>query len=67
MPDIVGPIGLLKCAAALKQMQAGETIELKVIDPDVFSALVRIIGNYPGCAMTLEQIPEGHRIIVRKK
>jgi hypothetical protein len=66
MPDIVGPVGMLKCMAALKQLPAGDSLSFTVGDADVYAALVKILSNDAGCRIALEATPEGHRIVVTK-
>lgn len=66
MPDIAGPIGLLKCVAALGQLQTGDVLAVSVLDADVYAALVKIFGNDGGCRVFLEETAEGHRMVVTK-
>jgi TusA-related sulfurtransferase len=66
MPDIAGPLGLMKCIAALKQLQAGDILSVTVRDKDVHAALVKVVGNDAGCRMVMQACPEGHHMRVTK-
>jgi hypothetical protein len=66
LPDIAGPIGMLKCLAALRQLPAGDALSFTVRDADAYSTLVKVFSRDAGCRMTIEEIEEGHHMIVRK-
>jgi len=66
MPDIVGPVGMLKCMAALRQLPTGDSLLVTVRDADVYAALVKILSNDAGCRIALEATLEGHRMMVTK-
>lgn len=66
MPDIAGPIGLLKCVAALRQLQTGDVLSFTVLDADVYAALVKIFDNDGRCRVCLQEIPAGHHMVVTK-
>ena len=66
MPDIAGPVGMLKCMAALRQLPSGDCLSFTVRDQDVYAALMKILSKDTGCRITLEATPEGHRMMVTK-
>jgi TusA-related sulfurtransferase len=66
MPDIVGPVGMLKCMAALRQLPIGDSLSVTVRDADVYAALVKILSKDDGCRIALEATLEGHRLMVTK-
>lgn len=66
MPDIAGPVGMLKCIAALRHLPTGESLSVTIRDADVYAALVKILSNDAGCRIALETTPEGHRMLVTK-
>lgn len=66
MPDIAGPVGMLKCIAALRQLPTGDSLLVTIRDADVYAALVKILSNDAGCRIALEATPEGHRMLVTK-
>jgi hypothetical protein len=66
MPDIAGPVGMLKCLAALRQLPPGDSLGFTVRDADVYAALVKVLSNDAGCRITWEATPEGHRLTVTK-
>jgi len=66
MPDIAGPIGMLKCMAALRQLPVGDSLSFTVGDADVYAALVKILSNDAGCRLALETSLKGHRVMVTK-
>ena len=66
MPDIAGPVGMLKCMAALRQLASGDSLSFTVRDQDVYAALMKILSNDTGCRIALEAAPEGHRMVVTK-
>ena len=66
LPDITGPIGMLKCLAALRQLPAGGALSFTVRDADTCSTLVKVFSRDAGCRMTIEETREGHHMIVRK-
>ena len=66
MPDIAGPIGLLKCVAAVKQLHTGDRLSVIVRDEDIYAALVKILGKDAGCRLRLDEMPDGHRMRVTR-
>ena len=66
LPDIAGPIGMLKCLAALRQLPAGSALSFTVRDADAYSTLVKVFNRDAGCRMTIEETAEGHHMVVRK-
>jgi TusA-related sulfurtransferase len=66
LPDITGPIGMLKCLAELRQLPAGDALSFTVRDSDAYRTLAKIFSRDTGCRMTIEEIEEGHHMIVRK-
>jgi hypothetical protein len=66
LPDIAGPIGMLKCLAALRQLPAGNALSFTVRDGDAYAALLKIFSRKAGCRLTTEETAEGHHMIVRK-
>ena len=66
LPDIAGPIGMLKCLAALRHLPAGSALSFTVRDADAFGALVKVFSRDAGCRMTIEETAEGQRMVVRK-
>jgi hypothetical protein len=66
LPDITGPIGMLKCLAALKRLPAGGALSFMVRDSDAYRTLAKIFDEDAGCRMTIEETAEGHHMIVRK-
>jgi len=66
MPDIAGPVGMLKCMAALRQLPVGDSLSFTIRDADVYAALMKILGNDARCRIALEETLEGHRMMVTK-
>ena len=66
LPDIAGPIGMLKCLAALRQLPAGGALCFTVRDAEAYSALVRIFSRDARCRVAVEETAQGHHMIVRK-
>jgi len=66
LPDITGPIGMLKCLAALRQLPAGDALAFTVRDSDVYRTLAKVFSRDAGCCMTIEETAEGHHMIIRK-
>jgi hypothetical protein len=66
MPDIAGPVGMLKCMAALRRLPSGDSLSFTVRDADVYTALMKILSNDTGCRIALETTPQGHRMMVTK-
>lgn len=66
MPDIAGPIGLLKCVAAVKQLHSGDRLSVIVRDEDIYAALVKILEKDAGCCLVLNERPEGHLMRVTR-
>ena len=66
MPDIAGPVGMLKCMAALRQLASGDSLSFTVRDQDVYAALMKILSNHTGCRIVWEATPEGYRMMVTK-
>ncbi len=48
LSEIVWPICLLKCDAALNQLNVGEELNLVIKDVDLIKTLANIIKSYPG-------------------
>jgi hypothetical protein len=66
LPDIAGPIGMLKCLAAFRQLPAGGALSFFVRDADAYATLAKVFGRDAGCRMTIEETTEGCHMIVRK-
>ena len=66
LPDIAGPIGMLKCLAALRQLPAGDAVVFTVRDADAYQTLVKIFSRDARCRMTTEETAEGHLMIIRR-
>ena len=67
MPDITGPIGLLKCVAAVKQLHIGDKLSVIVRDEDIYAALVKILAKDADCRLISDEMPEGHRMRVTRR
>jgi len=66
LPDIAGPIGMLKCLAALRTLPAGDAVAFTVRDADTYHTLVKIFSQDARCRMTTEETAQGHYMVVRK-
>lgn len=66
LPDIAGPIGMLKCLAALRPLPAGDAVVFTVRDADVYQTLVKIFSRDTRYRMTTEETAEGHHMIIRR-
>ncbi|THB78619.1 MAG: sulfurtransferase TusA family protein [Desulfobacteraceae bacterium] len=45
LQGVVFPLNLLKCKWALKEMQVGDVLEVKLMDRDVVTDLLTIVGR----------------------
>ena len=66
LSEIVWPICLLKCDAALRQLSAGCELELMVNDVDLIDALCRIINAQPDLSYEINQAENHCHIRVRR-
>jgi TusA-related sulfurtransferase len=66
LSEIVWPICLLKCDAALRQLSAGCELELMVNDVDLIDALCRIINAQPDLIYEINQAENHYHIRVHR-
>lgn len=64
LSEIVWPICLLKCDAALRQLSIGEALDLVVKDVELIDALSRIINSHPDLTYKINQVGDHYHIMV---
>lgn len=66
LSEIVWPICLLKCDAALRQLRVGEALDLMFKDRELIDAVSRIIISHPHLTYEINQAGDYHHIIVHR-
>ena len=66
LSEIVWPICLLKCDAALRQLRVGEELDLVVKDGELIDAVCRIITGHPNLTHEINQIGDHYHIMVHR-
>ena len=66
LSEIVWPICLLKCDAALRQLGVGEALDLVVKDVDLIDALSRIIKMHPDLTYEISKVGDHYHIMVNR-
>lgn len=64
LSEIVWPICLLKCDAALRQLSVGGELDLMVKDVELIDAVSRIINSHPNLTYEINQVGDHYHIMV---
>lgn len=64
--DIAWPFNLLKSNLSIKQMEAGQEIEIVVDDPDVLKSLTLIVDQSPGYEFSCTAENEAYTLAVKR-
>ena len=66
LAGVFGPIGLLKCHAAINAMAAGQRLSIVLDDPGVVAHLTEILHHRSDFEYRIETVADRQRIAIRR-